>query len=548
MVPYYPERTPETWALGELQPPLTPHAVSASLPTWDNVVGWSRREPGVVDKVKGGYPRFYIHKIIQRLSQEVLSRLKVADANCMIFPSVASAGRCAGFLDQKTSPSNLRTVSFHAPELRPDGLSVEQAKWAHFEAVIYPSDLQPEAMAFWRQSGDGISSRHAEYALSLIDYLEVMENGTPNHDLCLISDSQACAAPELKSGAEEKRSIRSFIAELATSDEGGQLTAHDVFLFPKGLSAIYAVSRALRFLSLGGQDSIVVYGFPYCETVKCIELTGWTKFTLHGHGTKQELDQLEAYLESGERISALFCEFPSNPQLKSLDLPRLRTLADRYHFVIACDETIGTFVNVDVLPYVDIIMTSLTKIFSGASDVMGGSVIVNPRSTYYGSICDALASLWEDTYFPLDAITLAQNCIDVVSRVRKCSHSAEAIANLINAHPAVERVNYPSLVPTRQLYERCKRKDGGYGFLISIIFRNPVSAIRFYDNLTVAKGPSLGTNFTLAIPYALLSHFRELEWAASFDVPEHIVRISVGLEDTDELLGAVRRALDCVEM
>lgn len=102
-------------------------------------------------------------------------------------------------------------------------------------------------------------------------------------------------------------------------------------------------------------------------------MTKWSNLKLYGHGTKEELDNLEASLISGKRVSVLFCELPSNPQLKTPDLPRLRSLADRYGFAIACDETIGTFVNVDVLPYVDVIMTSLTKAFSGASDVMGGS-------------------------------------------------------------------------------------------------------------------------------------------------------------------------------
>ncbi|KAE8382715.1 cystathionine beta-lyase [Aspergillus bertholletiae] len=545
MAPYYPERTPETWALGELQPPSTPHAISVSYPTWDNVVRWMRREPCIADQVKGGYPRFFIHNIIQKLSQEVLARLQTTDTNCMIFPSVASASRCKQFLDEKASPACIRTVSFRMASSSPEGKLQEETRWASFEVVAFPSDLQPDAMAFWRQSGDGISSRHAEYALSQLGRLEAIEDGTRCHPPPPNSAARPCTAVGLKSSEAEKMFIQSFIAELATSDKREKLTAHDVFLFPKGLSAIYAVSRALRSMDLCGQDSIVVYGFPYSETVRCIELSGWSKFTLHGHGSKEELDQLETSLANGERISALFCELPSNPQLKSPDLPRLRALADQYKFVIACDETIGSLVNVDVLPYVDIVMTSLTKIFSGASDVMGGSVIVNPQSSYYDRIYDSIASVWEDTYFPGDVITLAQNCKDVVSRVKKCNNSAEKIANLINSHPSVDRVNYPCLVPTKHLYENCKRKDGGYGFLLSIIFHHPEDAIKFYDNLHVAKGPSLGTNFTIALPYAVLSHFRELEWAASFDVPEHIVRISVGLEDEEELLKVVSHALDC---
>ena len=72
---------------------------------------------------------------------------------------------------------------------------------------------------------------------------------------------------------------------------------------------------------------------------------------------------------------ALFTEFPSNPLLRSANLPRLRGLADKYDFLIVIDETIGNFVNVEVLPYADMVVSSLTKVFSGASNVMGGRYV-----------------------------------------------------------------------------------------------------------------------------------------------------------------------------
>lgn len=101
-------------------------------------------------------------------------------------------------------------------------------------------------------------------------------------------------------------------------------------------------------------------------------MSRWTNFTLYGHSTQEDLDELEKRLENGEKLGALFCELTGNPQLKSPNMVRLRALADKYKFPIACDDTVGS-VNVNVLPFVDIIMTSLTKIFSGACDVMGGS-------------------------------------------------------------------------------------------------------------------------------------------------------------------------------
>lgn len=81
---------------------------------------------------------------------------------------------------------------------------------------------------------------------------------------------------------------------------------------------------------------------------------------------------MEKLLERGEQIQALFCEFPSNPLLKTPPMQRLRALADKYSFAIVVDETIGNFMNINVLPYADIVVSSLTKVFSGASNVMGG--------------------------------------------------------------------------------------------------------------------------------------------------------------------------------
>jgi len=107
---------------------------------------------------------------------------------------------------------------------------------------------------------------------------------------------------------------------------------------------------------------------------------GYDRFTLYSQGTQEELDQLELSLASGNRIRALFCEVPSNPSLHTPDLERIRELADRYDFCVVCDETLGTYVNVDILPYVDVAITSLTKIFNGAGNAMGGRSVPNDQA------------------------------------------------------------------------------------------------------------------------------------------------------------------------
>lgn len=79
--------------------------------------------------------------------------------------------------------------------------------------------------------------------------------------------------------------------------------------------------------------------------------------------------------------------------------------------------------------------------------------------------------------------------------------------------------------------------------LFSIAFISDFASVAFYDALDVAKGPSLGTNFTLACPYTILGHPFELGWAATHGVEQGLVRVSVGLEDTDMLLSLFKEAL-----
>jgi cystathionine gamma-synthase len=85
--------------------------------------------------------------------------------------------------------------------------------------------------------------------------------------------------------------------------------------------------------------------------------------------------------------------------------------------------------------------------------------------------------------------------------------------------------------------------DSGGGGLFSLVLDEPLRAPEFFDALRVSKGPSLGTNFTLACPYTLLAHYGELEWAESCGVARHLVRISVGLEQADDLCRRFDEAL-----
>jgi cystathionine gamma-synthase len=162
-------------------------------------------------------------------------------------------------------------------------------------------------------------------------------------------------------------------------DAEKRVTEEDCFLYPTGMSAIWhahQLAMVWKERKQGAVGKSICFGFPYTDTLKILQKWG-PGCEFFGHGDASDLVALEKYLErngreGGRAITALFAEFPSNPLLRSADLKRLRELADLYGFVIVVDETVGNFVNVEVASWADVVVSSLTKVFSGETNVMGG--------------------------------------------------------------------------------------------------------------------------------------------------------------------------------
>lgn len=129
-----------------------------------------------------------------------------------------------------------------------------------------------------------------------------------------------------------------------------------------------------------------------------------------------------------------------------------------------------------------------------------------------------------------------------IPKVRNASTSSR----LSLTHFLVKCVYYPKVVPSRPFYDACRTPSGGYGGLLSATFYTDADVIAFYDNLDTEKGPSLGTNFTLASPYTLLAHYTELDWAAGYGAEKNLIRFSIGLEDREELLRKIDVALAAI--
>jgi cystathionine gamma-synthase len=152
-----------------------------------------------------------------------------------------------------------------------------------------------------------------------------------------------------------------------------------------------------------------------------------------GHGNDAELLELET-LVANENIAAVFCEFPSNPLLRSPPLQQLWELSQKFDFFLIVDETIGNFVNTHVLSYCDMIVSSLTKVFSGDSNVMGGSLVMNPNSKRYKILEHWIQERYQDCLWDQDAIFLERNSRKFQARIQKINHNAELLCDQLKLH------------------------------------------------------------------------------------------------------------------
>lgn len=547
--------------------------------------------------------RFFVHRSIGAFADDIVSRHGSPGQKAMLFPTPKVARRCLDFIRQRTTPELADQIHVidYALDHSKDPSALLKKLAPTVSAVLFPNELFPVAKQYWQHTGDGTSSRRGEFCHDLFKdgLLAPVSPSQPAHELAGRPfrgprryqrpgsiDGIPPATPRNTSPKEPEESLESsqFLEERfgrnlnlsmveraksairrriagalnhevdlhngplpsMTSNSRGihNLEESDVYLFPCGMNAIFNAHQAL--LKARQPQKSINFGFPYVDTLKILQKFG-PGCLFYGFASSDDLDDLEAKLKNGEHFLALFCEFPGNPLLACPDLTRIRKLADEYDFAIVVDETIGTFANINVLQVADIVVSSLTKIFSGDSNVMGGSAILNPEGRYYDALKATLREEYEDTYWPEDVIFMERNSRDFDSRVERINANAEAICDVLQSHPLVKRVYYPKYNPTRPNYDACRLPNGGYGGLLSIVFNHKEQAQAFYDAMDIAKGPSLGTNFTLCSPYVVLAHYTELPWAAQFGVDPDLVRVSVGLEETTELQDTFKKALKAAE-
>jgi cystathionine gamma-synthase len=455
--------------------PDSPHAVSVALPRWQDVVGYEEGRPEVIRRLVSGYPRFVIHPLVKTLAERLCR-----GAPSLPFPSRRVAQMCAEFV-RRSSGDGAEVVAGHG-----------------FVGVRTSEAGSPSLKAFWQHTGLIVSSRQAEAILA-----------------------------GRRSGADDAVVRSSLRRQLAAFYD---CAPRDVFLAPSSIAAQFAALQVVRQRRPGCPTAQL--GFPYVDTLKLQQKFGDGGILLHD---LEKLDRDLQGLLARQALAASFCEFPGNPLLGSADLREIAPLLRAHGVPLVVDDVVATPCNVDLGPYADLVATSLTKYVVGTGDAMGGALIVNPRSPLYGEL-KPLAEAWhEELLWGEDAAVLEAHAHTFPDRVRRQNQNGLVIAERLRRHNRVERVWYPKW-EFSEAYDAVRRPDGGWGSLFTFLPKEAETrAARVYDALAVCKGPSLGTVFTLACPFTLLAHYGELEWAESCGVSRYLIRISVGLEDSDEL-------------
>lgn len=476
------------WQAEELGRPIpdSVHAVSVALPRWQDVVGYEEKSPEVMARLSGGYPRFVIHPLVQELARYI-----GGDRPCLPFPSASAAAMCAKFV-RKNSSAAVQTVAR-------DGV----------HGVVTTDAGVLALKAFWQHTGLIVSTRQAEAILA-------GRTGDANAD-------------------EARRSLRRQLASFYDCAED------DVFLTPTGMTAQFEALRAVMRLSPGLPTAQL--GFPYVDTLKLQQKFGHGATLLHNLDTIA--DDLHALIHS-RQLAACFGEIPGNPLLGSADLSRIQPLLREHRVPLVADDVVATPLNVDLSHHADLIATSLTKYIVGTGDAMGGALICHPRSPFHAVLKTIVRAQHEELLWGGDAVVFDAQARSFPDRMKRHNVNGLLIAERLRAHPAVEKVWYPKW-EFSEAYEAVRRPDGGYGSLITFLPKNAETASpRIYDRMAICKGPSLGTIFTLACPFTLLAHYTELDWAESCGVSRHLIRLSVGLEDPEELWRRLDRALRSV--
>lgn len=335
-------------------------------------------------------------------------------------------------------------------------------------------------------------------------------------------------------GYEYSRSGNPTRSALETCVASLELARHG-FAFASGLAA---EDNVLRLLSQG--DRILLGNDAYGGTFRLISKV-WSPlgFPWSAVGLT-DLDALVASWPADTRL--VWLETPTNPLLTCIDIEAVAAIAHERGALVVVDNTFATpFLQQPLALGADIVVHSATKYLGGHSDVVGGFLALND---------DALADRIRFTQNAAGAVPAPFDCYLVLRGVktlgvrmeRHCSN-ARAVVDMLVGHPAVDRVLYPQL-PDHPGHRAAAKQMRDFGGMVSFTLRGGLDAA-----LTVVRHTQI---FTLAESLgaveSLIEHPGQMTHASAagspLQVPDALVRLSVGIESATDLVADLQQALD----
>jgi cystathionine gamma-synthase len=259
------------------------------------------------------------------------------------------------------------------------------------------------------------------------------------------------------------------------------------------------------------------------------------------------LDLLENYLlEKGNTISAIITEIPTNPLLQTVDLPRLKALCVKHNIVLIIDATFATPFNMNLKPYADIYVESLTKFACGNADVLMGAIILNENSKI-SAISQEFFKHADEPYIK-DIQRLALQIKGYEQRVKIIAQNTKSLVEYFQNTSFIDEIFYCLNPKYASNYKKLMIDENSYTGIISVTFKKDFREV--YDKLNFAKGPSLGTEFTLLMPYTYLAHYDLIiskegnKFLEKIGLPINLLRISVGVENIEDIINEFERLKD----
>ena len=251
---------------------------------------------------------------------------------------------------------------------------------------------------------------------------------------------------------------------------------------------------------------------------------------------------LEAALQPNTKM--IWCETPTNPLLKIVDIARLSAFAKKHDLLLAVDNTFSSPILQRPLELgADIVMHSATKYLNGHSDIVGGMIVVNTPEL--AEQMTFLQNAIGGVQGPFDSFLALRGLKTLHLRMKAHCENAQFLAERLESHPAIEKVMYPGLASHPQ-HELAKTQMHGFGGMVSVWLKGGFpEAKRFMERLELFTcAESLGGVESLANHPAVMTHASvPVERREALGVTGNLVRLSVGVEDVADLWADIQQAL-----